>query len=605
MTLADHFASNYQADIDFSAIRLHHSGANQLCRAFGATALTVGTDIYFRDGAFAPHTRDGLRLLAHEVAHVVQQQRGHVPSVRLPCGTGVAPAAGPQEGEADAAADALLASRPFGFGGRTPSRRHQQVVVQRYMAWEHGMLGDMTPVFLHEAAEAKAANDRAGLKHIEAHCALLEQLGRAPRDVDEERLRASYPGLETLRLPGSGLVVTLGELNIMPDYLSDPGAVETAPAAFLEPLILSLRSWSITELNRRLGRPHPRVTLPGTLTYARHRWFTEIREAIKVDTLGRACGFAPWDLYSSVVGRNAGHFAPFSWYRWQTFHLAARDLITRSTTAAADEREALRTRGRIYAGYADHFLQDSFAAGHLINKTLVMQWYLDWLAGSRIPYLDRKLLRRVASDRQPLLHGPNWYERPAASPRTPLIPQDPQSVVEMPTLAARVEASGVAGDNEQDRLDAYTGYLALLCSNVAQLAAGVVHRHFNQHSLVVSAGSDGERFLLRGDWSLLDGGEGALRAAEAAAASRRAISELLHAGETDITTAQIFEMFPDHVELDGDLLTLRQWHNTDLRELCFSKLFGQWRTRVSRLMLSASLRRLGVPSADAATLLRS
>lgn len=118
MTLADHFASNYQADIDFSAIRLHHSGANQLCRAFGATALTVGTDIYFRDGAFAPHTRDGLRLLAHEVAHVVQQQRGHVPSVRLPCGTGVAPAAGPQEGEADAAADALLASRPFGFGGR-------------------------------------------------------------------------------------------------------------------------------------------------------------------------------------------------------------------------------------------------------------------------------------------------------------------------------------------------------------------------------------------------------------------------------------------------------------------------------------------------------
>ncbi len=265
----------------------------------------------------------------------------------------------------------------------------------------------------------------------------------------------------------------------------------------------------------------------------------------------------------------------------------------------------MRTRGRIYAGYADHFLQDSFAAGHLINKTLVMQWYLDWLAGSRIPYLDRRLLRRVTPDRQPLLHGPNWYERPADSPRTPLIPQDPQSVVEMPTLAARVEASGVAGDSEQDRLDAYTGYLALLSSNVAQLAASVVHRHFNQHSLVVSARSDGEPFLLRGDWSLLDGGEGALRAAEVAAASRRAISELLRAGETDITTAQIFEMFPDHVERDGELLTLRQWHDTDLRELCFSELFGRWRTRVSRLMLSASLRRLGVPSADAATLPRS
>ena len=68
---------------------------------------------------------------------------------------------------------------------------------------------------------------------------------------------------------------------------------------------------------------------------------------------------------------------------------------------------------------------------------------------------------------------------------------------------------------------------------------------------------------------------------------------------------EIFETFPDHVERDGELLTLRQWHDTDLRELCFSELFGRWRTRVSRLMLSASLRRLGVPSADAATLPRS
>ena len=268
------------------------------------------------------------------------------------------------------------------------------------------MLGDMAPVFLHEAAEAKAASDRAGLKHIEAHCALLEQLGRAPRDVDEERLRASYPGLETIRLPASGLVVTLGELNSMPDYLSDPGAIETAPAAFLEPLIQSLRSWSITELNRRLGLVRPRVTLPDTLTYARRRWFTEIREALEVDTLGRACGLGHgtctplWSAQRRAL--RAVLLAPLA-----DVPLAARDLITRSTTAAADERETLRTRGRIYAGDADHFLQDSFAAGHLINKTLVMQWYLDWLAGSRIPYLDRRLLRRVTPDRQPLLHGPD------------------------------------------------------------------------------------------------------------------------------------------------------------------------------------------------------
>ena len=31
---------------------------------------------------------------------------------------------------------------------------------------------------------------------------------------------------------------------------------------------------------------------------------------------------------------------------------------------------------RICAGYADHFLRDSFAAGHLVNKTLLIQWYI-------------------------------------------------------------------------------------------------------------------------------------------------------------------------------------------------------------------------------------
>ena len=33
-------------------------------------------------------------------------------------------------------------------------------------------------------------------------------------------------------------------------------------------------------------------------------------------------------------------------------------MITRSTRLPAVGRERLRTRARIYAGYADHFLQD-------------------------------------------------------------------------------------------------------------------------------------------------------------------------------------------------------------------------------------------------------
>ena len=59
------------------------------------------TDIVFGSGAFAPRTRDGRRIIAHELAHVIQQRAGH----------GAAPPLDPaaaHERAADAAADAIL-----------------------------------------------------------------------------------------------------------------------------------------------------------------------------------------------------------------------------------------------------------------------------------------------------------------------------------------------------------------------------------------------------------------------------------------------------------------------------------------------------------------
>jgi len=584
-TFADLFTTCYLtggSGVDFSSVRLHYRGADRVCRAFGATALAVGSDIYFRDGAFAPHTPDGLRILAHEVAHVVQQHRGPVAARRVPGGLAVAPAGSAEEREADAAAGALLSGRPFAFAragvpsGTSAARGTR--VIQRYMAWEHCVLGDLDPA-------------QVDPQHLEAQGALLERLGRDPRNVDEERLRAEHPGLETLRLPGSGLVVTLGELNVLPDYLAHPGEIETAPEAFLLPLIQSIRSLNITELRRSAGsgfRPGPRPRLDGSLRYPRLGGLAEIGEVLEVDALGRRCGFAPWKLYSSAVGRNAGHFAPFSWDRWRSYHLMARDLIARSLTVTGDDREKLRTRARIYAGYADHFLQDSYAAGHLVNKTLVMQWYVEWLADARVPCLDRHVLSRMTTSRQPFLHG-----------------RDPQSVVEAPTLAARIEASGVIGRCEQERRDAYAAYLAMLGSTVAQLAASLLHGYFNKRSLVVAAGPDGPRFRICGDRTLLaggDGGDGARHAFSATAASRRAISELLARGETSVTCQEIFEAFPDHVEQGGRLVTLRQWHDSGLRDLCFGELFSLRRTGATRILASAVFRRFGVPSPDVESL---
>ncbi len=56
-------------------VRVHtddHAAA--LARAVEARAFTVGSDIFFGAGEYAPATRGGAELIAHEVTHVVQQR---------------------------------------------------------------------------------------------------------------------------------------------------------------------------------------------------------------------------------------------------------------------------------------------------------------------------------------------------------------------------------------------------------------------------------------------------------------------------------------------------------------------------------------------------
>src|ERR1700677_2200757 len=130
--LADLFGKYYLFDhgsVDFAAIRLHYAGADSACRALDARAFAAGSDIYFADGAFTPHTRTGLWLLAHEVAHVVQQSAGETSASGS---VSVAAARMSQEGEADAAADAVIAGRSFILNATNPSPSRLPIV-QRYM----------------------------------------------------------------------------------------------------------------------------------------------------------------------------------------------------------------------------------------------------------------------------------------------------------------------------------------------------------------------------------------------------------------------------------------------------------------------------------------
>ena len=91
---------------DFSDVRVHDDpAAARAAQAVGALAFTVGRHVVFGAGQYAPATRTGRALLAHELTHVVQQSgsRGAAPGIQRapwgPCPPG----------------ESLPANRPFRY----------------------------------------------------------------------------------------------------------------------------------------------------------------------------------------------------------------------------------------------------------------------------------------------------------------------------------------------------------------------------------------------------------------------------------------------------------------------------------------------------------
>lgn len=96
----------------FRRVRVHTgSEANSLSHELNANAFTVGQDVFFRKNAYEPATRPGQRLIAHELAHVVQRPSDHGTS---PHAMRIIPATDSSEVAADRTARALGPSRDAG-----------------------------------------------------------------------------------------------------------------------------------------------------------------------------------------------------------------------------------------------------------------------------------------------------------------------------------------------------------------------------------------------------------------------------------------------------------------------------------------------------------
>ncbi len=102
---------------DFSDVRIHDEEAQaSSALSAGARALTTGHDIAFSPGFYAPHTSEGKTLLAHELAHVVQQNESHQNEAGGPSASSEA-----AESEARAAGASVAAGNPASVQASAPA----------------------------------------------------------------------------------------------------------------------------------------------------------------------------------------------------------------------------------------------------------------------------------------------------------------------------------------------------------------------------------------------------------------------------------------------------------------------------------------------------
>lgn len=183
---------------DFSQVRIHtNARAGQSARAINASAYTVGSKLVFADGNYSPYSPQGQHLLAHELAHVIQQRAStQPPKGGLQLDTG----AGALEYEADDAAYGALHGKKVSSGSFSQLRS-----VQRIQRAEHGTyvskLGEKD--YLDAGARFYKTWGHPNVKRVSNMDDVLTDLDRGKGPIDKFRIvsHGSSTGLELGLLP--------------------------------------------------------------------------------------------------------------------------------------------------------------------------------------------------------------------------------------------------------------------------------------------------------------------------------------------------------------------------------------------------------------------
>ena len=254
---------------DFSNVRVHTDAqAAKSAAAVSAQAYTVGNEVVFGHGSFAPDSAAGKRTLAHELAHVQQQRKGPVSGTDTGGGVAISDPSDDFEQEAEATASRALsdptmaAHRPDIAGPAGPLRLQRPAgntavrpvatgpVVQR--------LKDSPSPFQGWAGEADIRAAQAGSQasapaEIKVSAEYSLQQAEVKQQQMEAFLRADIPFVSNNQAhPAYSKLIDLRN-----GYLDDPARISLAMSAysnFVMPATLAAKSIAqFREIQRQLG----------------------------------------------------------------------------------------------------------------------------------------------------------------------------------------------------------------------------------------------------------------------------------------------------------------------------------------------------------------
>jgi hypothetical protein len=505
---------------DFSSVRVHTgSQSDRLNRSIGADAFTHSNHIYLAGGRYNPGTGAGKHLLAHELTHVVQQGAATLQRHPLP------------ETEEPLQRRMVQRHLATGIIQRHSSWEHKSLGdmkpddLAKMGVWED--LIDKTTkkgkMFNKKREMDIAEVEIPGgikVKKKDVLHLLAQEMNRLnawqrspPKSItpgkEQTQVLKADPEWQVNMVKIGDMAVTYGELNTLADYYGSSELMKSADPARLREIVQSVRMETFENFKRIYEKLYASMTSAESndkeVRRTNRMFMANVPEyhdeddpspvpgifsgsmaaqpsgmAGQLELIGKVQGIGTQgaaNQYSPTLARNACHFAPEAWHTWAHYHTLALDKAGAAYQAKHPQLPAQpdipksledANEAMLLNGFGDHYLQDSFASGHMINKTKIMQWYVQYIdEGDKWDFHKDKNWRKaqnvaygqpgIADDKQYDKSQIKTYSRPVGND-----PMNPQSVVnahpddwhaQFEALGLKAPASVAPGTNPRTVLE--------------------------------------------------------------------------------------------------------------------------------------------------------